>query len=966
MPHSKGSQQSTRKNPREEAGKEDEFELEVDPNAREDTFSPSYSASSAGTASSGSTVSSSQLEMILAANSKILADSMASNQRSMEASQKSMESSILSVLSSISTSGSVAPTSAVASAPPPAPAPRAQVKVPTWSDAESPTTYFSKLEKAFTLNGVPRPQWGQSVHVHLTGEAQDALAQVPLASLEDYDVIKATVLDALGDTPEHADRDWWSLHRKSGEDACAFYLRIRACGILRLQGLMSKDEILEKLVLSRFLSLLPANSYEHAADRSPKDGLAAAKIVQQLEQRRAYTREMQGWRHHQSFRRREPSRNSYNGGGNSGSQGSNTQGGRSHSPTHSGKSSISSSGNSGDGTGSSNFFSGADASEGSSDNSDSGAPASGGFERNGGRGSRRPVTCHGCGEPGHIRPDCPNRIRSIRSPGSSPGIVVTGLIAGVPVKGLQIDTGAGRTVIDAKHIPRSAYLGRTITLDTWKGRQCSEYPLAKLSIRIKGVSTVAVVAVGENFGSPALLGLDLGPAMSAKLASIVADRTKAALHNISELEVPMQKVIVEPDEVLDVTVEPSSEIDSVSDSDVTAVPKQSEDTVVTMQHVEPDVVFETHELTNELESDQDSLEDDDTPVTLGDVFDFADTLFCDDSPVDLGDVFNFSDSLFDPEDPVPTPVPVLEVCPMDEAGSSYFGGDCSEVEKDCVAVRPLDDLFDVSNSSDGYDSLVGLGDDLDLVDQPFVPSPVKILEVPPVGGTDIECPLPVLDEVVVAWREEAYVAPVVEVAVEQFAVVESLGGEAPVPVINNFKFSDEFFDLADHFFEQEPVLSPDPVMQLMPAEAFIHLTLTEEVPLSTSCCQSYDLAILLKYFLRFQTKATRRLAPGRDSVSTLLLCFSLRIRLLVLFCCSTILLVLVQVSSQSHRRCFWTTLPAGCQKLLLPMRVLSSLYPCLRQQKGGEMLWSLSPQQQQTPNIELACQLIISTFDLAH
>ena len=923
MPHGKGSQQSTRKNPREEAGKEDEFELEVDPTAREDAFSPPYSASSAGTASSGSTVSSSQLEMILAANSKILADSMASNQRSMEASQKSMESSILSVLSSISSSGSVAPTSAVASAPPPAPAPRAQVKVPVWSDTESPTTYFSKLEKAFTLNGVPRPQWGQSVHVHLTGEAQDALAQVPLASLEDYDVIKATVLDALGDTPEHADRDWWSLHRKSGEDACAFYLRIRACGILRLQGLMSKDEILEKLVLSRFLSLLPADSYAHAADRSPKDGLAAAKIVQQLEQRRAYTKEMQGWRHHQSFRRREPSRNSYNG----------------------------------DGTGSSNFFSGADASEGSSDNSDLGAPASGGFERNGGRGSRRPVTCHGCGEPGHIRPDCPNRIRSIRAPGSSPGIVVTGLIAGVPVKGLQIDTGAGRTVIDAKHIPRSAYLGRTITLDTWKGRQCSEYPLAKLAIRIKGVSTVAVVAVGENFGSPALLGLDLGTAMSAKLASIWVDSANATLSS-SELEVPMQKVIVEPDEVFDVTVEPSSEIDSVSDSDVTAVPKQSEDTVVTMQHVElevvstsraqseynsealavvldlpeahsePDVVFEAHELTNELESDQDSLEDDDTSVALSDVFDFSDTLFCDDSPVDLGDVFNFSDSLFDPEDPVPTPVSVLEVCPIMEASSIYFGGD---------------------------------SDVLDLVDQPFVPvqpvsSPGKILEVLPVGRIDIECPLPVLEEVVVA--------PVAEVAVEQFAVVESLGGEAPVPVINNCKFSDEFFDLADHFFEQEPVLSPDPVMQLMPAEASINLTQTEEGLLSTSCCQSSDLAIFIKFLLRLQTKATRRLAPGRDSVSTLLLCFVLRILLFVLFCWSPILLVLVQVSSQSHRRSFWTTLPAGCQKLLLPMGVLSSLYPCLRQQKGGEMLWSLSPQQQQTPNIELASQLIIVLLTL--
>ena len=66
MPHGKGSQQSTRKNPREESSREDEFELEIDPTAREDTLSPLYSASTAGSASAGSAVSSSQLEMILA------------------------------------------------------------------------------------------------------------------------------------------------------------------------------------------------------------------------------------------------------------------------------------------------------------------------------------------------------------------------------------------------------------------------------------------------------------------------------------------------------------------------------------------------------------------------------------------------------------------------------------------------------------------------------------------------------------------------------------------------------------------------------------------------------------------------------------------------------------------------------------------------------------------------------------
>ena len=102
-------------------------------------------------------------------------------------------------------------TTGAVTTPPAPPPPRSQVKIPKWSDGEIPSAYFTKLEKALTLNGVPRSEWGQNIHVHLSGRAQDALAQVPLISIDDYDVIKDTILDALGDTPDSADRSWWSV-----------------------------------------------------------------------------------------------------------------------------------------------------------------------------------------------------------------------------------------------------------------------------------------------------------------------------------------------------------------------------------------------------------------------------------------------------------------------------------------------------------------------------------------------------------------------------------------------------------------------------------------------------------------------------------------------------------------------------------------------------------------------------------
>ena len=426
--------------------------------------------------------------------------------------------------------------------PPPPPPPRAQVKVPKWSDEEIPSAYFSKLEKALTLNGVPRSQWGQNIHVHLSGKAQDALSQVPLASLDDYDVIKATLLDALGDTPSSADRNWWSLVRKAGEDACAFYLRIRACGIMRLQGLVSKEEILEKLVLSRFLSLLSADSYAHATDRRPKDGLEAAKIVHELEERRAYTRERSGWRqdhrrHNPHSSRREPNNNdrtspsSGTGSGNSGSA-------------------------------SSNSTSGAGVKEVTGSNPSSGTSASGGSRSSNSSGAhssntrRKPVVCHNCGEPGHIRPNCPNRVRSIRSPDHDSLIEVDGVLAGTPLSGLQIDTGASRSVVSAKWVPKTAYLKKSITLDSWRGKQLSKHQLAKIKITVGNVSVDAVVAVAEQLDCPALLGMDLGPDMTVKLTGIVFDKAKAAqVVSVNDVvpmqfevnnEVPKQDVIVDP------------------------------------------------------------------------------------------------------------------------------------------------------------------------------------------------------------------------------------------------------------------------------------------------------------------------------------------------------------------------------------------------------------------------------------
>ena len=433
----------------------------------------SYSSAS-GSSRSSATVSSEQLELILAANSK------------------SMEASMSAIVAALTPSVPVSTSSSSSSA-------RSHVKIPKWTDEETPYEYFNKYEKALTHNGVDKAAWGQLLPVYLAGKAQAAFAQVDTASLDDYDSVKNVLLASLGDTPASADRKWWSLNRLPGEDAGSFYLRVRAIGIRRLHGLTSKEEILERLVLSRFMSLLSPDSYSNAMARQPKDGLEAARIVQDLEETKSYSRKRQAWRqdhnHHnaQAFRRENNRGSSPNGGGNGVSANSVSANGVSGSKENTG-----------------------------SQNPSVGAPASGGSRSGkGDRQNRKPIVCHGCGEPGHIRPNCPNKVRRVKSPVHSKVMTVSGWLAGCKTDKLRVDTGADRTVVREDFVPRAAYTGEVIRLDSWRGDECTDHELAEIAIRVGDVEVISTVAVVKQLDCPALLGSDLGRSMTKELMKLV-------------------------------------------------------------------------------------------------------------------------------------------------------------------------------------------------------------------------------------------------------------------------------------------------------------------------------------------------------------------------------------------------------------------------------------------------------------
>ena len=889
MPYGKGNQ-STRKNPREEANKEEDSELEVelDPIAREDTLSPLYSASSSAgsvaSGGSGSTVSPEQLQMILAANNK------------------SMETSILSIISTMTPSaGSVAPTPAVASRPAVTP-----VKVPKWTDGDQAFSFFTKLETALTHNMVDKATWGRLLPVYLSGRAETAFAQVDRAKLGDYDTVKSVLLKALGDTPAHADRNWWSLSRLSGETPADFYLRIRNTGLRRLTQLPTREDVVEHMILSRFLSLLPADSYTAVTSQHPKSGLEAAELLQDFEESRAYAWKRQNWKNTHHSGRREHSR----GSGNHGS----SHDGRHSSPSKSGSSPTRSTSNSGTGVSDDNV------------QSNSGAPA-----HNKGSG-RRPIICHNCGEPGHIKPNCPHRIRRVKAPDPSPVYFVDGLINGCKAPGLSVDTGADRTLVREDYIPDGAYTGDTVILDSWRGAEVSQHKLALVTLEVEGVSVEAKVAVVADLEYPALLGKDLGRKMSRKLLSLV-------LKNMDD-----------------------------SDSDDSEVPKQSDSSVVTKQEVKSEVVRVTRaqaekarkeDVANDLASANSGCD----PLALEDIFGFEDAFFDDDvcdevpmqfvssvnivvpmqsdcsvnievpmqfdssvnivvpmqsdssvnievpmqmepevaceaPPVVLEDIFCFDDSLFEPEDACDAPAVVVD----DIFGLTVFP--CEPMEASVASVVALEDISwpDLSDVDDEV---------LEVLEASVAPNIVvpehlevvhdEVLEagvagVASVDSVEIVVPMQVVVNVDVAvdWVAPAdvvsdavsatvgdYFYPPVEFFVEDQADVVASGPVVCKPMVG--------LDVAvfvDSLSATDPVLAPVPVARPESETVvnFVILAMEDSIP-SKLCWRSPT--VLVDHCLRCSycvSKATGKFAPGSCTVILMFDVFILVISTICSFC----------------------------------------------------------------------------------
>ena len=92
------------------------------------------------------------------------------------------------------------------------------VSIPKWTDDERPANYLWKFEQGMACNKEPKICWAELLPLYLTSNALTVYtARVSTDVKNDYEAIKAILLDSFGETVQQARKDWWTLRKLQGE-----------------------------------------------------------------------------------------------------------------------------------------------------------------------------------------------------------------------------------------------------------------------------------------------------------------------------------------------------------------------------------------------------------------------------------------------------------------------------------------------------------------------------------------------------------------------------------------------------------------------------------------------------------------------------------------------------------------------------------------------------------------------------
>ena len=340
-----------------------------------------------------------------------------------------------------------------------------------WHDGDQADAYLAKFETVLTECDVPKEQWRGRLVNCLTGKALAAYRSVVQGGdSKEYDEMKDQLLEAMGLGIEQTRRKFWTPSRKLTESPMDILRQLDSSYSRITRDCTSPAELRQEMLIGRLLSLYPPDVADYVYVRHPTNAHQAAQYLQNY-------LDSHPWRKRNADYPKEVSgfgRGTGNGGGDPG-----------YSREHSGRRGQ----------------------FGKERSKDEWKGKDGGSHKKDSSGVI-PI-CHECGVKGHKRPECPNRVLSVRNPGHPKGKILHGTV-GVNPCIMTLDSGADHTVVRADLVTDAEYTGRSCRVGDYFG-YFRDVPMAKVWLGIEKEYQLKheVLVVPRDCPHEVLLGNDL-------------------------------------------------------------------------------------------------------------------------------------------------------------------------------------------------------------------------------------------------------------------------------------------------------------------------------------------------------------------------------------------------------------------------------------------------------------------------